>query len=308
MPRHQIPGLTLFDPNEPFDPRAGAIIKGVPDNIYHAGPGVSKSTLDAIRANPARYALERLFPRPEAEQYHVGKAYHCAVLEPQRFDDAYIRSEHDEFRSNDAKAWRAAQAAAGRAVLRTNGTDPWKPSEWDLVHRMAYEVRRHPLASVFLDPDDLWVELSGYWIDDAIDGQMRDAPTNLLCKCRPDGYNMAHEVIVDLKTTTDVTLTGFSRSAGEYRYHVQSCWYQWGWRVKLGLPCRGFILITQEKEPPYPVEVYVMGVEELRIAAIEMFGDLAAFRRYTDADDWPNTTGEIRAIEFQAWAKRGKIR
>lgn len=308
MPRHNLPGLKLFDPMEKFEPMAGSIYKGVPDHVYHASEGVSKSTLDAIRENPARWKLNKKYPKPDTDAMHVGKAYHCKVLEPHRFDDQFIKSEYDEFRSKEAKDWREEQKSKGVSVLRTNGELPWKASEWDEVHLMAEEVMRHPLAQIFLNPDDLWVELSAYWRDDSDNEYLAHDATGLLCKCRPDAYNTTHEVMIDLKTTTDATLWGFTRSIGDYRYHVASAWYQWGWAKKLGIPCKAFMFIAQEKEPPYPVEIYLASQEDLRVAIIEMFGDLRQFHEYWKSDTWPNTTGQIRTAELAAYQKRAKVR
>ncbi len=308
MSQHNLPGVTLYDGGA-FAPVAGNIIKGVPDEVYHAGPGVSKSVLDRIAENPAKWRLERQHPRPRAEHYEIGKAYHCKVLEPQCFDDRYIRSEHEEFRSKAAKEWRDLQEESGLTVLRTNSKhDVWKPSEWDEVHRMAEAVHTHPIAGPLLDPDDLWVEMSAYWQDDSdVERYAHDA-TGALCKCRPDAYNTTHELLIDLKTTQHAGLGDFTRSAASYRYHVASAWYTWGWRVKLGLPCRGFVLIVQEKEAPYRVETYTFGRAELDAAMREMFNDLSTYARYLADDVWPNSTGEIRELTFSHWQMARTVR
>src|SRR5690625_2309598 len=63
-------------------------IAGMPNEVYHASPGVSKSGLDKINRSPAHYKFA-----PEVAQTRnmvLGAAMHAALLEPGLFEQEYL--------------------------------------------------------------------------------------------------------------------------------------------------------------------------------------------------------------------------
>ncbi len=70
------------------------IYRGIPNDVYHGGPGISKSGLDLIRKSPAHYravvtaANDNGERRPTAAQA-LGTALHMLVLEPSEFARTY---------------------------------------------------------------------------------------------------------------------------------------------------------------------------------------------------------------------------
>lgn len=73
------------------------IAPGIYDDLsnadYHGGPGVSKSGLDLINANPAtyRYVKDNPEERTETPDMRIGTALHAAVLEPELFVTEFCR-------------------------------------------------------------------------------------------------------------------------------------------------------------------------------------------------------------------------
>lgn len=72
------------------------IYRGIPNDMYHGGPGISKSGLDLIRKSPAHYravvnaANDNEERKPTLAQF-IGTALHCLVLEPGEFVRTYTR-------------------------------------------------------------------------------------------------------------------------------------------------------------------------------------------------------------------------
>ena len=69
------------------------IYRGIPNDDYHRGPGISKSGLDLIRKSPAHYraavtAANDNRPEPTPSQV-LGTAFHMLVLEPAEFVRTY---------------------------------------------------------------------------------------------------------------------------------------------------------------------------------------------------------------------------
>lgn len=293
------------------------IYEDLPDQVYHRGPGISKSGLDLIKISPALYKANRDHPRPPTPAMVIGSAFHTAVLEPERFAQVYVAAPDDAPRrptdrqihakkpSAETVAaiqwWQAWDADnAGKIVLDTKaGEDPfWQPSDWDLVQRMADAVRAHPIASILLAPDDGAAEISVFW---------QDRWRNRLCKCRPDFTNWAHDVCVDLKSSHDATFSGFQRSVIDFRYHVQEAWYTDGQREAGCMPRNGFVFVAVEKRPPWHVGVYRLEPEAVRMGRVAYRRDLDLYSQCKAADEWPGLDPAIRPLPLPPWAERQKI-
>lgn len=95
---------------------------------YHGGGLVTKSKLDLIDRSPAhlKYALDN--PREETKALRVGTAFHCAVLEPEKFINEYFREFDPELYPNALKTKAELQAV----VAEYNATLPPLMSNDDL--------------------------------------------------------------------------------------------------------------------------------------------------------------------------------
>ncbi|EPT1579767.1 RecE family exodeoxyribonuclease, partial [Salmonella enterica subsp. enterica serovar Cerro] len=63
----------------------------IPNEAYHAGPGVSKSQLDDIADTPAIYLWRKNAPvdTEKTKSLDTGTAFHCRVLEPEEFSKRF---------------------------------------------------------------------------------------------------------------------------------------------------------------------------------------------------------------------------
>jgi hypothetical protein len=92
-----------FDAETPAQVAVEDIVDGVyfglPDTVYHAVPRLSGSYLQLLCVSPATF-WAKSWLNPEREELdedetkaqQLGKAYHCARLEPERFHSAYCRA------------------------------------------------------------------------------------------------------------------------------------------------------------------------------------------------------------------------
>ncbi|EDE0112065.1 exonuclease VIII, partial [Salmonella enterica subsp. enterica serovar Newport] len=64
----------------------------IPNEAYHAGPGVSKSQLDDIADTPAIYLWRKNAPvdTEKTKSLDTGTAFHCRILEPEEFSKRFI--------------------------------------------------------------------------------------------------------------------------------------------------------------------------------------------------------------------------
>ena len=277
------------------------ILHGLHDDIpaarYHRGMGISKSGLDLIHRSPALYRLTQQSPRPSTPAQALGTAVHMMVLEPGRVRDGIVGDPYGASRSKEAIAWRAEQAAAGRLTLGMGeDTDPWSPTPWTAAWAAADAVRAHPIAKALLGTGR--AEVSGYWTD---------ADFGVLCRLRADWLDEAHQVVVDLKTTRDAGMDSFSRSAVEYRYHVQAAFY-WDGLVACGWVPQAFVFVCVETAPPYGVALYSVKPEDLDLGRAVYRRDLATYAECLRSGEWPGYPEEIRELELPGWARVVRVR
>lgn len=173
--------------------------------------------------------------------------------------------------------------------------------QWDQLHAMRDAVWNHPAASGVLQR----------------------------------GNNM----VVDLKTTDDASLEGFSKSIANWRYDVQHPYYLDGlceaieqsggelpeaavigaaelsayWIDKeTGVLCRcrpdfwrgypkHFIFIAVEKKPPYAVGVYKLDEESVELGRAQYRTDLRVYAECKANDKWPGYGDKIQTISVPGW-------
>lgn len=268
---------------------AARVVRGMSNEDYHALPAISSSAIIKALRSPLHYFAEyvtREVERTETPSMRFGTAVHTAVLEPETWEERYIVAPDVDRRTKAGKeAWAAFVEEAGSREVITS-------EEAARAHAIAALVHSHPSAGPLLRGDFVEPEreASYFW---------RDAETGLECRCRPDSFD--GEVIVDLKTTTDASPSGFARSVANYGYHVQAAWYRRGVAAVTGRIPR-HVIIAVETSAPYAVAVY-----ELDALALEE-GDRLCQRAITTiaecqrAGRWPGYGDEIQRLGLPRWA------
>lgn len=246
---------------------------------YHADPAVSASHLHAVAASPYHYWKRFIDPQRQPVEptaaMRLGSLVHCAVLEPDQLLQRYGVCGP---RNTKAGKEQAAEMAA-------SGIEAVTEADMALALSMAAAVREHPAAALLLASGK--AEQS-FWWDDTTAG--------LRCKCRPDWYSGA--TIVDLKTTTDASPSGFAKSVANFRYHVQANHYL------AGTFAERFIFIAVEKTYPYAVGVYELDADamahgaELRRQNMQTIADCRAI------NEWPGYSTGIESLSLPGWALR----
>ena len=297
------------------------IIQGIRTDVssseYHHGPGISKSGLDLINLSPLHYKTYREHPKQPTRAFEIGSAFHKIVLEPDDFWNEYCVVPADAPKKPTAAQINAAKPSAktikqiawwdefnaeneGKLIItNTPGKDRfWNPGDYDRIMRMKESIENDPILSLLLNPTDIIAESSVYWFDQE---------TKRLCKCKPDARNIAHNCIVDLKSTQDASFTEFSKSMGKYRYHVQDAFYSDGLRA-VGEPVEAFFFVAVESNPPYCANLLYCSQEQKRVGRIEYRRNLDTFNECKKADNWPGYPIDFREADIPGWALKGRIK
>ncbi|EBU6660314.1 exodeoxyribonuclease VIII, partial [Salmonella enterica subsp. enterica serovar Enteritidis] len=192
----------------------------IPNEAYHAGPGVSKSQLDDIADTPAIYLWRKNAPvdTEKTKSLDTGTAFHCRILEPEEFSKRFIIAPEFNRRTSagkeEEKTFLEECARAGRTVLTAE--------EGRKIELMYQSVMALPLGQWLVESAG-YAESSVYW---------EDPETGILCRCRPDKIIPEFHWIMDVKTTADIQR--FRTAYYDYRYHVQDAFYSDGYRAQFG--------------------------------------------------------------------------
>lgn len=261
------------------------IYAGIPNPVYHAGPGISKSQLDVLARSPAHFFDTYLSASParriETDAMAIGTAIHTAILEPADWAKWVVTEKFDR-RTNAGKA-AAAEAEERAAALGVPMIDRDTAAT---VNAIAASFYRHPVAQFM---EDGFAELSVYWIDE---------DTGCLCRCRPDW--LFGEGIVDLKSTDDASPRGFMGSAYKWRYFVQSAFYLDGLAAN-GINVSQFIFAAIEKNRPHIVVAYRATEELIEAGRREYRRLLRLYSSCVTAGQWPGYL-EFADLELPPWA------
>ncbi|HFW1465981.1 TPA: PD-(D/E)XK nuclease-like domain-containing protein, partial [Salmonella enterica subsp. enterica serovar Saintpaul] len=219
----------------------------IPNEAYHAGPGVSKSQLDDIADTPAIYLWRKNAPvdTEKTKSLDTGTAFHCRILEPEEFSKRFIIAPEFNRRTSagkeEEKTFLEECARTGRTVLTAE--------EGRKIELMYQSVMALPLGQWLVESAG-YAESSVYW---------EDPETGILCRCRPDKIIPEFHWIMDVKTTADIQR--FRTAYYDYRYHVQDAFYSDGYRAQFGeIPTFVFLVASTTAEcGRYPVEIFMMG-------------------------------------------------
>jgi hypothetical protein len=261
----------------------------IPADQYHSHPAVGHSGLVRIMRSPAHYQDYVTNPPEPTPAMQFGTAFHTAILEPDRFVEAFVVAPKFDRRTKEGKAAAEAWEAenAGKTALTAE--------QMAAIAQMAASIRAHAGADMLLSRG--LAEMSGFWVD---------PESSIECKCRPDFLSVDGEAItgiVDVKTCADASTDGFSRAIATLGYDVQAAFYQDGLKALTGRTIP-FYFIAVEKDAPYAVACYKAGDEVIEVGRSKYRAALQLLRWCMENDRWPayQPNGEIEEITLPRWA------
>lgn len=261
------------------------------DEYHRDGNSISKSHLDVIASgSPKHYWQKYLNPSRVRQEpttaMIMGTAVHTAVLEPDLFASEVIEAPAFDRRSKVGKAeYEAFQAAnKGRIVLA--------PEDFTTCLAIRDAVHTHPVAAGLLQGGQ--AEQSFY---------ADDPETGLKIKCRTDYLLDNGAIVIDLKTTEDASPDGFGKSSANFRYPVQTAWYNRVLDAAYGEHPETWVFLAVEKKPPYAIGIYFMEPDLLERAAIAAQRDFMRIVEHRRSGEWPDYGIEPLPLILPGWAK-----
>lgn len=252
--------------------------------MYEDLPGVRWSTLREILRSAKAYRYALTTPRADRPEYLIGRALHCAVLEPDALPERYIaRPPGIDGRTKEGKAALAELLATGREVLTAD--------EWATVQECAAAVREHPVAQ--REIEGLRAEVAVQW-----------TTHGRACKARLDGLTSR---VVEVKTTRADTVRGVTLEAARYLYHAQCAWYHDGAVAAGLLPSDAPLplLIATTKARPCDVVVLEMSEDTMHVGRRLVRQALDTLTACEMRGAWPGMAPEMLSWDLPAWAQEG---
>lgn len=251
----------------------------ISERDYHSDrEHVSKTWLDKINRSPLhlRCYLDSE-PKPQTPAMQLGSITHVCILEPDRFNTEFVCSPKLDKRTKAGKEEYAQFEAenSGKVVV--------DKSSFDKAVSMRDSVRAHKAARALLDAGS--AEQSVFW---------NDSEFEVGCKARGDWVR--ENIIVDLKTSSDASPSGFAKSIANFRYHVQAAHYEAGFDIDK------FVFIVVESEPPYGVAVYAVDADMLLRGSEARKRNMDAYAECIQTDKWPGYPDSVQTIALPTWA------
>lgn len=262
------------------------MISGFDD--YAAIPALNWSTLKLLATSPKMLKFRETTPRKDTDALLLGRAIHCAALEPDLWFTGYAKS-HDfgDLRTKAGKAARDSFAPAPRTTYLDE-------EQFDLAERCAAAIRGHKEAMGLLGGGRR--EETVQWVD---------KETGLKCKCRFD--NIRPNDSSDIKSTRHCTPRAFLRDASSLLYHGQLAWYHDGAIAAGLLPETAELpgVVAVQTTEPYDVFPFRM-TRAAYWAGQSLWKSL--IKRYAEcqaAEWWPGAAPGVLDFDVMPWAETG---
>tara|TARA_R110000850_G_scaffold11976_4_gene40736 strand:+ start:16874 stop:17755 length:882 start_codon:yes stop_codon:yes gene_type:complete len=258
--------------------RKGCFVKNMPNDIYHSFSGISKSGLDQIADSPAMYKDRS--PYETTRAMVVGSALHAAILEPHVFEEQYHLLP--EVKDRRAAEYKKVSEMYGKDNVLVK-------TECENLAAMTDQARRDKDVMAMLGKDGI-AELSAF---------IECPETGVLLRCRYDYLIPSIDTCADLKKTKHAGSEDFSKSIGNFRYHVQDAMYSHIYKLLTGRDLT-FKFIALQETAPHTARVYNLG-EYSRMIGFHYFKKgLATYADCYSRDWWPHG-GSNGEIELPYW-------
>lgn len=307
--------MTILPASEFLSGEPG-LYEGVSDSVYHGFDAGSNSRFSKLYLSPAHLKYDIDVGFQDTKDKRFGRAMHKLTLEPLDFAARYdvARPCVGVLGSGERKGQKCGGGGAVR-ISREWYCGKHKPkSESELIfdsvevlsgddHKklqtMKTALRRNTAAErIFSEGGGR--ELSALWIHEA---------TGLLMKCRIDFYAPDIGMLVDYKTTrslaTEFGLTHehviwsnkdsfvskkldvvISWAVYKYGYHRQAALYLMA-MAALGLKLKDFLIIAQEKDPPYSAVTFRIRGDAIEAGRSQLAPLFETYARCKKLNQWP---------------------
>lgn len=251
---------------------------------YFQENSISVSGLKKLKVSPMHYKEAEEIEPTEAMTF--GSAYHCFILEPERFDKEY-------YVFDDSVVCGALIAKGAKSPRATNDYKTWKEQEisfsdgktlidkedFEKIKAMKYRLFSHPYAKMLLTNGEPEIGIAGV---------LQTSAGKINIKFKPDYLKPKKHIVIDLKTCADASIDGFTRAAADMDYHIQAAFYSDMIELMTGdKRAQTFVFIAQEKKKPFAFNLFECSPQFIGQGRYEYEMLLQLYKYCIDNDKWP---------------------
>ena len=251
---------------------------GMSNEQYHAHHALGSSSIKTVATKSLAHWKGQV--RKDSPAFALGSAVHAELLEPEK--QLLVRGPE----TRRGKAW-----SEGKAEADEQGKIFLTESDFDLAKDMSNACLDNRMANHLLMNPAMIAEASFF---------ATCPDTGLELKTRPDGLIMDSGIVLDIKTTQDVSPQGFDRTIRNFGYDLQSAFYMYILKL-CDVRVDNFIFIGIEKDKPHVTACYELSEMYLRHAHNRMMDTLHLIKRAQDEDHYGTQWPDLGTVHLPAW-------
>ena len=253
---------------------------------YHAAPGLNASKLKTMDKCPALIQWAKDCPEDEDKKkvLDIGNAFHCLVLEPDKFNEQYAVEPILDRRT------KAGKHAASEFESENSGKTILTAKESKQLLLMRGSVMAHPVARQLLE-NQTGTEISIFTDDD---GQIFKIRIDLESKINGKTF------VVDLKTIDKQE--NISKAISDRGYALQEAHYREVYRAHHGDYPDFFLFLFVAKSVElgrYPCVLGELSQSDLDAGHVKRDELVEKYKQCKRDDSWPGIT----VFDHYRWAK-----
>jgi len=276
------------------------------DEDYYKISRMSNSAMTHFKRSPRHFLYYQSFKVPPTAAMIFGQAFHCHILEPDKFNLQFACVPHGAPKRPTQAQWNAKKPSTDSIIAmewwsKFNAENGKKTEidsdELEAIKRMSAALYENDFARELMEALTE-VEKPLMWKDDI---------TGIEMKGKLDGF--CNDFTLDLKTTINAVPEYFSRVAFDSAYHRQAALYMDGRQLADKKNKKGdFYFIAIEKEPPYGVSPMKCGRDFIEHGRF-VYGECLEDYRYWIEQGSPDVAYEWRSpfgyhnLNLPAWIK-----
>jgi hypothetical protein len=210
----------------------------------------------------------------------LGTAVHQMLLR----DDRCVISPYDKYQSNEAKAWKAQQEAAGLV--------PIKQAMWDEAREIAQACNGQLL--------ELGVEPMPF-TNGTAEHAIRWETQGVKCKSLLDWLRDDYSFVDDLKATGDANPRKFARHLFNMGWDIKAAFYVRAVEAAYGVTPT-FRWVAVETKPPYPISVHVLSERAMASAQVKVDTAIQLWNECMASGEWPAYPAHVHEVDIPGWA------
>ena len=284
-------------------------IHDIPNEVYHASSGLSRSAVMEFKRSPYHYFRKYLsleaVPSFNSPAMKLGELVHALVLEPKYFNERYAFKPEIEqlppavlMKEVGKEEYEKVKAARKEVQDRNQMiTDEFlKESEGKEI--ITYEMYQEALSYSKAVLSDSIAQSLFVGVEAEKSIYFTHKLTGLQCKVRPDAW--IGGVVTDLKTCADASYEAFQRAAYSGGYFIQAAMIKQALE-SLNIELEKFIFYCVEKTFQRACTYYLLDDDTIERAENEFNNLMYGIAYCKENNAWGSY--EPRTLTYPNWAK-----